>query len=186
MNSHGASGVGPDDENTPTVRHGGRGARRGCGRSSGRSTAGSQERLADAPRSPEQAGPAEEVADASGGRIWVVLLEAAPAADRDAAVVGVRAVRAILAAMGDAGGVGLHCPDRVAVQVRLAADDPAMALAAALARWRPAAVHLMEAGWSVVRVEVLTPDEFRQDCQSWTNPYTLDRRLRLGDGQPGW
>jgi hypothetical protein len=118
-----------------------------------------------------------------------VLLEATPAAD--AAVVDVRAVRAILAAMGDAGGVGLHCPDRVAVQVRLAAADPALALAAALARWQPAAVHLVHAGWSVVRVEVLTPDEFSRDCAAWleataSNLNTLDRRLSLGDGQSGW
>jgi hypothetical protein len=129
------------------------------------------------------------MAEASGGPTWIVLLEAAPAVDAEG--VDVHAVRAILAAMGDAGGVGLHCPDRVAVQVRLSAADPSMALAVALARWRPAALHLVQAGWSVVRVEVLTPDEFRLDCQSWmdgapSNPHTLDRRLRLGDGQPGW
>jgi hypothetical protein len=132
---------------------------------------------------------AEEVPDLAGGRTWVVLLEAAPATD--AVVVDVRAVRAILVAMGDLGGVGLHCPDRIAVQVRLSAADPAMALAAALARWQPAAVHLVQAGWSVVRVEVLTPEEFRRDCEAWlegtaSNLLTLDRRLTLGDGQPGW
>ena len=94
---------------------------------------------------------------------WIILLEAAP--DGDATLVDIGTVGAILRAMGDEDRIALHAPDRVAVQVPVQAADVALALCQALARWRAAAAQSLPAGWHVVRAEVLTPEEFRRDCE---------------------
>jgi hypothetical protein len=74
--------------------------------------------------------------------------------------------RALLRGMGDEDGVALQCPDRVALQVRLTAPDPLVALSAALTRWRAAARTVGPAGWHVVRAEVLTDGEFDRDIRA--------------------
>ncbi len=99
--------------------------------------------------------------DGSGS--WIILLEAAP--DGDASLVDIGTVGAILRAMGEEGGVALHAADRVAVQVPVQAADVALALGEALARWRATAAESLPRGWQVVRAEVLTPEEFRRDCE---------------------
>ena len=96
-------------------------------------------------------------------RRWIVLLEAV--ANTEASLVDIGTARAILVAMGDEDGVGLHGADRIAVQVRVDATDPAMALCSTLARWQPAAGRLLPPGWDVVRAEVLTPEELKYDCE---------------------
>lgn len=96
-------------------------------------------------------------------REWVVLLEAT--AIGDATLLDVGTVRAVLELMGDRAGVALHSPERVAVQVRLRAHDPAMALSTAMSRWQVAAARLPP-GWEVVRAEVLTAEEFERDFEA--------------------
>lgn len=115
-------------------------------------------RMEDLPTAGEAPVPAGCIRD------WVVLLEAA--ADDEASYVDIGTVHAILKVMGDEAGVGLHCPDRIGVQVRGGGVDPAKALSAVMARWECAAVTLVPAGWQVVRAEVLTLNEFVLDCQA--------------------
>jgi hypothetical protein len=95
---------------------------------------------------------------------WIVLLESAPA--DQASLVDIGTLLAMLEAMGDEAGLGLHCADRLGVQFRERAVDSAMALSAILERWQAAAVRLLPPGWDVVRAEVLTPDEFARDCET--------------------
>ena len=104
----------------------------------------------------------EALVGSSGLREWVVLLEAA--ADGDATFIDIGTLWAILKRMGDATGIGLHCPDRIAVQVRVRGIDPAMTLVTAMSRWHASAVSLLPRGWDLVRAEVLTLDEFKRDC----------------------
>ena len=99
---------------------------------------------------------------ADGGDRWVVLLEAA---SNGGSLGDMGAVRAILKAMRDADGVALHAPDRIAVQVQVQAADVALALGAALGSWHAAAPDSAPTGWHVVRAEVLTPEEFKKDCE---------------------
>lgn len=94
------------------------------------------------------------------GPRYMVLLEAA--ANDDASFVDIGTARAVLSAMGDDDGVALRARDRLAVQVEVHAPDMALALAAALARWRLAAERLPK-GWQVVLAEVVTPEEFKND-----------------------
>ncbi|MDQ3897008.1 MAG: hypothetical protein M3326_07135 [Actinomycetota bacterium] len=102
-----------------------------------------------------------EVSEGSG--TWIVLLEAA--SEGDASRFDPGTVRAIVREMGDADGVALRAPHRIAVQVQIQADDVACALGSALARWRAAASESAPPGWHVVRAEVLTPEEFKRDCE---------------------
>ena len=92
-----------------------------------------------------------------------MLLEAA--ANPNASLLDIETVRGLLRAIGDENGVGLHAPDRVAVQVRVQGTDVGFALSVVLARWRLAAGRGALTGWDLVRAEVLTPDEFERDCQ---------------------
>lgn len=101
----------------------------------------------------------------AGSDSWIILVEAAP--NGDASFVDIGTVRAILRALADRGGIALHAPDRIAVQVPVEAADAALALSDALARWRVAAAASLPAGWKVVRAEVLTADEFKRDCERW-------------------
>lgn len=106
----------------------------------------------------------EALSGSEGLPEWVVLLEAA--ADDRATLVDIGTVRAVLRLMGDDTGVGLHCPERIALQVRVRGTDAATALSTAMSRWQAAAVALVPPGWGVVRAEVLTPDEFTRDCEA--------------------
>ncbi len=104
----------------------------------------------------------EVTADGHGN--WVVLLEAAP--NGEASLLDIGTARVILRSMGDKDGVVLHAPDRVALQLKVRADDVALALGVALTGWRTAAATSVPAGWDVVRAEVLSPEEFKRDCES--------------------
>ena len=68
-------------------------------------------------------------------------------------------------AMGDENLAVLHCSDRVALQVSASARDVAEALSGVLDRWRAAASMMGLPSWEVIRAEVLTPAEFRRDCE---------------------
>jgi hypothetical protein len=117
-----------------------------------------------APSTEDATAGAERPSRPDGFRKWIVLLEAA--GDDDSTFLDVGTVRAMLALMGDRGGIGLHCRERMAVQVRVGGADPGMALSRAMSRWRAAAVRLIPPGWDLVRAEVLTPDEFTRECES--------------------
>ena len=91
-------------------------------------------------------------------RTWIVLLEAVPTGN--APTVDGLNTASILRAMGDETAVGLHSPDRIAVQVSAPADDPGVALTTLLCRWRSAVHQTGLEGWDVVRAEVMTPEEF--------------------------
>ena len=97
-----------------------------------------------------------------GERRWIIVLEGARSGE--ASPIEADAVRSILQAMGEGDGAALHSSERLAVRVQVSADDVALALAEALARWRAAARSLP--GWDVLRAEVLTPEEFEIDCRS--------------------
>ncbi len=98
-----------------------------------------------------------------GERRWIIVLEGARSGE--ASPIEADAVRSILQAMGEGDGAALHSSERLAVRVQVSADDVALALAEALARWRAAAARSLP-GWDVLRAEVLTPEEFESDCQS--------------------
>ena len=91
-------------------------------------------------------------------RSWMVLLEAVRTGE--APTVDPATAGSVLRAMGDGTAVGLHCPDRVAVQVAVSANDPAAAATTLLYRWRSVAPGLGLEEWDVVRAEAMTPEEF--------------------------
>lgn len=107
---------------------------------------------------------ATAAATPDGLRRWVVLLEAMATAE--GRPFDKETGRALLSAIGSEDMAGLHCPDRVALQVSVSAVDMAEALSGVLSRWRTAAARLALQGWDVVRAEVLTPEEFRRDCEA--------------------
>ena len=96
---------------------------------------------------------------------WVVLLEAAPGDGGETSPMDVETARALLRAMGDDDGFALECPDRVALQVRVMAPDPLIALWMAMTRWRAAKTAVGHEGWNLVRTEVLTFREFERDVE---------------------
>ena len=97
------------------------------------------------------------------GSRWIVLLEAAPS--DEASLIDVGTARDILRAMGDEHAVALQAPDRIAIQVEVRAAGMALALSAALARWRLALLKFVPKGWNLVRAEVLTPEELEREYE---------------------
>lgn len=94
-------------------------------------------------------------------RTWIVLLEAART--DEAPQAGATEASAVLRAMGHETGVGLHSPDRIAVQVSVPAADVATAVATVLDRWRGAALGVGLEDWDVLRAEVVSPEEFDRE-----------------------
>ena len=92
-----------------------------------------------------------------GERSWIVLLEAVRTEETPA--VDAATVWAVVRAVGDT-AVGLHCSDRLAVQVAVSASDPAAAATKLVRRWRTVAPGLGLEGWDMVRAEAMTPEEF--------------------------
>lgn len=105
----------------------------------------------------------EPVIDSDHPRKWVVLLEAVR--DAENWCIDAEAAGALLRAMAGEDAGGLHCSDRVAVQIPVSASDIAVALEAVLSRWRCAVAGLALYDWDVVRAEVLTPEEFQRECE---------------------
>lgn len=93
-----------------------------------------------------------------GERTWIVLLEVVRSEQTRA--VDAATASSIVRALGDRTAVGLHCPDRLAVQVAVSADDPAAAATKLVRRWRTVAPGLGVEGWDVVRAEAMTSEEF--------------------------
>ena len=96
-------------------------------------------------------------------RRWIVLVEAEP--DGRPSQIDARAASSVLQAMGGEEAVGLHCPERLAMQVSVHAADADVALSTVLSRWRSPAVQLAMRGWAVVRTEVVTWEEFELDFE---------------------
>lgn len=99
-------------------------------------------------------------------QVWVVLLEALPGENAMPPFMDAEAARSLLVAMGDVEGVALQCPDRVALQVRLAAPDPSRAMSTVLTRWREVTKTAGRVGWEIVRVEVMTKAEFEHALEA--------------------
>lgn len=93
---------------------------------------------------------------------WVVLLEAT--ADHHGGALGAREVQDLLEALDPSGGA-LYCADRYTVQVSTVASSPAEALADVLSRWAEAVRRLELPPWKVVRTEVLTFVELKQELE---------------------
>jgi hypothetical protein len=101
----------------------------------------------------------------AGRQDWVVLLEAIPGTCADASPMDVATARALLRAVGGDEGIALQCSDRVAIQLPLAAPDATTALATAYTRWRVATRTVGAQGWTVVRAEVMSLQEFERDVE---------------------
>lgn len=97
-------------------------------------------------------------------RDWVILLEAA-APDGDPPLE-LAALEALLGVLVECLPTALYAPDRYALQLTVAADDPAEALDLAMARWRTAARRAEVPRWRLVRVEVKTPAELAAEHQA--------------------
>ena len=115
----------------------------------------------------------------TGEAKWVVVLEAATRIDDSS-------LHRLLEVLADVHAVALHCSDRYAVQMQIAAGGQAEALFVALGRWRSALAAVGQPLTEVVRAEVLCPEEFERDCRlaySGALPSDADeasdRRLRL-------
>ncbi len=93
-----------------------------------------------------------------GDTRWVVVLEAATGIDR-------RSLDRLLELLADVQPAALHCPDRYAVQMQIAARGQPEALFVALSRWRSALATVGQPVAEVVRAEVLSPQEFELDCR---------------------
>jgi hypothetical protein len=94
-------------------------------------------------------------------RDWVILLEAA--AEHGAPHLELHALEALLGCLADFAPTALYAPDRYAVQLRVAAVDPADALDSATASWRIAARGAGVPRWPLVRVEIKTPEELEAE-----------------------
>ncbi len=93
-----------------------------------------------------------------GDARWVVVLEAATGIEHCS-------LDRLLHVLADLQPAALHCPDRYAVQMRVAAAGQAEALSVALSRRRSALGAAGQPVSEVVRAEVLCPEEFERDCR---------------------
>jgi hypothetical protein len=100
---------------------------------------------------------------------WVVLVEAVREPGGPVTPMDEDSARTMLHALGDDHGVMIQCQERVGLQVWVTAGGPAMALSAALTRWRLATAAVAPARWRVVRAEILTDAEFEKD---FYDPFT--------------
>jgi hypothetical protein len=92
---------------------------------------------------------------------WVVLLEAA--ADANAMLIDRGTIDAMVRTLEDDSAVALHSADRLAIQLKILESDMETAFAAAMRRWRRAARPLIPRGWSLVRGEIVTREEFDRE-----------------------
>ncbi len=93
---------------------------------------------------------------------WVVQLEAE--STERTGPIDAGSVAHVLVALS-AQPIGLWAPGRCAVQLRIAASSPAVALEAAFSRWLDAFWALERPAWPIVRAEVLTPDELEREFE---------------------
>lgn len=94
---------------------------------------------------------------------WVVVLEAQPT-NGDGAV-DVSRLRRLLEHMAGIEPIGLHCAERVAVQVHVNAPSEVEALGEALADLRAGLSGVGLGDLRVIRAEVLTWEEYERDCR---------------------
>ncbi len=101
--------------------------------------------------------------DGVGRAGWVVVLEAQPKSG--AGAVEVSQLRRLLEHMPGVEPVALHSAERVAVQVHIDAPCEVEALRLALADLRAGLARVGLWDLRVIRVEVLTREEFEKDCR---------------------
>lgn len=92
---------------------------------------------------------------------WIVLLEAVKRPY--SGEIDHEMLSRLLRAVGHARSVGLHSPDRYAVQLHVAAAGPLEALSSALAEWSAAIGTVGAAPWELVRVEAMTEAELADE-----------------------
>lgn len=94
---------------------------------------------------------------------WVIVLESSArlaGGDMDEHLL-----RRLLEGLGDLQPVGLHSPDRYAVQLQIQAQTHTDALVLAVAHWRTEVQRLIGGDPPLYRAEVMTLEEFEQDCR---------------------
>lgn len=94
---------------------------------------------------------------------WVVVLEAVgdgcPAIDHEL-------LDRLMEPVRDCNPRALHAAGRYAVQLLLRASSALEAHSAAIGRWCEALATVRAPAWSIVRVEVMTLEEFERDCRA--------------------
>jgi hypothetical protein len=97
-----------------------------------------------------------------GGKRWVVVIEVDTAYDGGS--IELWRLTRLLQRMQELEPVGLHSADRVALQVRIDADGEGAALRSALTNLHSALPKVGLPKLRFVRAEVVTEEQFAQDC----------------------
>ena len=97
-----------------------------------------------------------------GKPMWVVVLESSTR--RSVGDMDEDGLRRLLVGLGELQPVGLHSPDRYAVQLHIPADTHAEALVIAVDHWRAEVARLGGGSPPLYRAEVMTLEEFERDC----------------------
>lgn len=113
---------------------------------------------------------------------WLVLLEAERAGG---GIDGAR-LRQLLDTLADSAPSGLHSDDRYAVQIEVEAAGPPNAIAVAIRRWHAAHWDLDLPLGNLVRVEVLTRDEFERECLFYEQEVGWGPAWSSPDGEQQW
>ena len=92
---------------------------------------------------------------------WVVLLEVAD--DDGYSGIDRNSFARLVESWVDARPTTVYSPSRYALQVSVEAASPALALSAALWRWKDALRHSGLPEWGLVRAELVTPDELERE-----------------------
>ena len=111
---------------------------------------------------------------------WVVLVEGVCAPGE----LDLAALKRLLQVVRDSSPVALHHTDRCALQLHVEAPSFSEALAVAIARWEHGVRQLGWPEWRLVRAEVLTLQEFLDDCRIAYGEGQADLALAASQGQP--
>jgi hypothetical protein len=114
---------------------------------------------------------------------WVILLEWEVG---DGMPIGVDAepVRVVLSEFADCHPVALAAPDRYAVQLEVEGDQALDALSQTIARHRDASDRAHLNSWTLVRVEVMTRQQFDEDISVGEGPDVRASDLSAFDQRP--
>lgn len=102
---------------------------------------------------------------------WIVLLEAVR--DPYSGAIDKKMLSRLLQAVGHARPVGLHSPDRYAVQLHVSAAGPLEAVSSALSEWSTAFSTMGVAPWELVRAEAMTEGELADELALAENAHVL-------------
>lgn len=98
------------------------------------------------------------------GTDWIVLLEAADT--RAVSSIDAASFAHLVSSWASPAPMTLHSPNRYALQVPLRAVDPQSALSSAIWLWRDALCRSGLPEWKLLRVEVMTAEEFEQELRA--------------------